>query len=369
MGEVVDFEVLLGGEQEDKGFSRMSISEDDSLVPNVYRSLKESASENSLEEESVVIGDMEVVLNDNGVPHMRNKRTSELLSFSSWSFTQLSEKLGMGAAGYLKKCLTAGMNELVPENFNRWIEKHSSKELMFRTHTVDSNGVKSLRAIVSNRYGLFDHIDVVASLQNVLGRSTELRVDSSFMSPDNMSLRLVDPTRVINEGVGVGDGSVVGLSIRNGQTGQVSLEVEFMIYTLICTNGLFIGQDRGRMLYKKHYSIERADFEKSFVESIERFPDYIAAAHRTVEDARSVRLASIFDDEEAVRNYTKQVVGLSEDEASAVESIMKADWEMSLWGLSGAVTQFAQTIGSSERQYKVEQTAGKIITRGLQLVA
>lgn len=369
-------ETLLGGVKEDTGFSRWRTDYDESLVSSVYNVLFDHAQSNTLKQFQIRFGDIQAFLNDQGIPFLYHKDTHQDMLFSPWSLSQLSEKLGMGAAGYLRKCLKEDMPELVTENLNRWIRKNDGKTVILRTHEdravatpPDSRPPTRLRAVVSDRYGFFDHVDVIGSIRDVLGQHSELKVESSLFTPDNMMLRLIDPNTVVLPQSDRAYGSYVGVNIRNGQTGQVSVVIEFMIYTIICSNGMFVGEDRGRVFYRKHYGIDRPTFRSDFSRSLEKFPEYVEAAHRTVDEARQIRLSAVFPLNNGLKDFVQRITPLNDEQYDAVESIMVADWDESLWGLSGAVTQYAQTVRNAHEQYKLEHLAGKIVEHGLRLAS
>lgn len=358
------YEELLGGFPEDHGFERF---EEGDYVGKIFEGLLDDAENVKLDEMDVRLGDLHVSLREDNTPVI-NCYNKQFL-FSPWALTQLTSNMKMSAAGYFKKCIQNNMAELIPHNLNKWLEKNSNKEVVFRYHT-EQNGNDRLRAVVSDRYGFFDHYHVMDSIHDLYeqGLFDGLNVDASYINPDNMSLRIIDPHKVIVSGVGNDDGSTIGMNIRNGQTGQNSVMVEFMVYTMICTNGLFIGKDRSRIYYQKHFNVSTEDFKEQFARSVERFPDYIAAVKEPIEKSRQLSLSRLFQSEDDIIDFVKLHTKLTKEDISQISNIHAQDWDDSLWGLSGAVTQFAQT-KSAEHQYQLEQSAGDIINHGLRLVA
>lgn len=359
----MELEVLLGGNVEDKGFRRVSI---DSATHQLEAldNLMADATEVELEDELVKVRDCWVDI-DGSIPmlHYYSYDGEKELLFSPWALTQFCNKLGMNASGYMFKCLRNEMGWLVPTNINEWIKKApQDKELFFRRHG------NTLRAVVSDRYGVFNHTDVVECLQDLI-RENDLRIDSVGMTPDNLNLRVISPSKIIVPGGGGNDGSSVGIAINNGQTGQVILGLEFMTYTFICSNGLFIGTDRSLMFRRKHFSISREEFRKDFLTAIEKFPDYIAAQSGVIEKARQTRLDRVFKTVDDQNDFLQKTLNISEDSVEDLNDILHHDWDYTLWGLSGAVTQYAQLANNSSRQTQLERIAGKIIEEGIKLAA
>ncbi len=365
------YEEILGGVVDDFGFAKFGSTKSTDQGA-IMGQLLEAAKKVSLEEEDVTLGNVRVSLRGDGVPYLETLGGRQFL-FSPWAMTQLNEKMGMGASGYIKRCLYNDLNELVPININRWLEHNSSKQVVFRIHTNYTTGTETIRAIVSDRYGFFDHLDMLECISEAIVEGDTLKdglqIASASITPDNMSLRIIDPTKVIIQGVGNDDGSTIGTNIRNGQTGQSRLNLEFMIYTYICSNGLFVGTDRSLVYSKKHYSIEREEFKEGFLRSIEKFPDYIAATYSLVELSRNIKLSDIFRTEDDIKAYLTKYLGLSDTQVEQVSSIQEASWESSVWGLSGAVTQYAQLVGNSSKQYDLEKAAGNMIEYGIRVAA
>ncbi len=367
MSNIISYEKALGGNVEDIGFDRYSVNDvQDSR--SLFTDLVSSAEANtSLENMGVRFGEMRMDLDTNGFPYLDSPH-SKPLYLSPWGMTQLSEKMGMGGAGYVKKCMVNNMNDLVPTNVNRWIEKNAEKNVVLRIH---SGSKDTVRSVVSDRYGFFDHTDALAALHEVFLRNdlSHLKIESSSVYVDDMALRIVDPEQVIVRGNGTNDKSTIGMQIRNGQTGRVCVSVDFMVYTSICTNGLFIGADRSNIFRQKHFNVSTRKFQEDFHRAVERFPDYIAAVRRYLEASRSLPLTRLFSSEEQIFNFVKKHTRLPYDKIEVVSSIQEANWEPNLWGLAGAVTQYAQQVGNSDLQFQLETQAGAMIENGLKVAA
>ena len=94
-------------------------------------------------------------------------------------------------------------------------------------------------------------------------------LESYLVTPDNMQLRLVDPEKVIvqRENQNGSDRSTAGMLIRNGMTGMSSVSIEFLIFTLVCTNGMVVAFDKGMVYNRKHYAIGREQFIQEVVKT------------------------------------------------------------------------------------------------------
>lgn len=280
-------------------------------------------------------------------------------AFTSTSFAQLCEKSGAGVTSYMKKCITSGLGALVPLNLNKWLGTQGDREFMLRLHEG------SVIAVLSNRYGVFDHFDALDCLADALERHTEgqqrYAVDAYALTLDNMNVRLVDTEKVVLNDQSYGrDESTAGLIFRNGQTGQSFASVEFLVYTFACTNGLIVSQDRGAVFRRRHINIDKVSFRDQLVMALEKFPAYVEAARKDMEAARAVRLNP--GKLESMVPTLQSDLGLSEDEVGKLFLVMENQWDRNVWGLAGAITEVAQQF-TAERQYQFEKYAGELVQR------
>jgi len=349
-------ETLLNDVRDDRRLTRVGIDAGswNRVFGDVMRQVEDISSRYS--DRRVKAGDVRVELTDNGVPFLYDKKRDEQLWFSPWAFAQMCDKLGMGATQYMKKCLKEGQNDLVPLNMNRWIERNRDKDLLMRLYDGDL-----VKGILSGRYSMFNHDEVLGSLQQALG-SGRYVLESYAITPDNMQLRLVDPEKIIvqRENQQGTDRSSIGMIVRNGMTGMSSISIEFMIFTFICTNGLIIGADKGLVYQRKHYMIGREQFIEEVTKTFERFPEYVTAAKEDVEKARQVRL----DIERRVELFEliKKELRCGNEMMDKIKATMENKWDRTAWGLSGAITEVAQEL-PSERQYEFEKFAGDLMER------
>ena len=353
-------DMLLGEKEEEEVLQRFQLDSgrSEEMIFNQAIEKVERIS-SRFKEVRVKTQDLRVKLDGFGVPVIECAVTDEEYYFSPWAFTQMADKIGMGAAQYLKKCLKQKENDLVPLNMNRWIGKNGDKDLLLRIY--DNNQVKG---VLSSRYAIFNHDDVLNSMKDVLydGQNRGYQLESFSATPDNMQLRLVDPEQVIiqRERPGGTDRSTAGMIVKNGQTGMSSISIEFMVFTFACTNGLIVADDHGVAYRRKHYAVGRERFIEEVIQTFGRFPDYVEAAREDIERARSTRL----DIEKRVELFDliKKELRCGNEMVDKIKNIMDSRWDRTAWGLPGAITEVAQEL-SSERQYQFENFAGNLMQR------
>lgn len=273
------------------------------------------------------------------------------------AFSQLCEKSGMGVTSYMKKCLAQSYQiaSLVSENLNRWLGLQGDKKIMVRVCG------DTVIAVLSDKYGVFDHGDALDCLNKALGSSGQYQIEAHSLTVDTLSLRLVDTEKVVLHDASQGrDLSTAGMLYRNGQTGLSVASVEFMIYTFACTNGLIVSEDRGVVYRRKHISIDKEDFTRQIAATLEQFPAYVAEARKDMEQARLRRLQ--VDEQVRLRAHLKTSLGVGEETVSEIFDVMEERWDTNAWGIAGAITEVAQKF-SVTRQYQFEKYAGELVRK------
>ncbi len=261
------------------------------------------------------------------VPTLMVKGAAEYL-FTGTAFSQICEKSGMGVTSYMKKCLSNGLGDLVPQNLNEWLRTQEDRPLLVRTHG------NSAIAVLSDKYGVFDHGDALECFSTALDGQREYKLEAHSLSLDNMSVRLVDPEQVLLHDKSLGrDSTTAGILFRNGQTGQSYASLEFLLFTFACTNGLIVSQDRGIVYKRRHISIDRRDFTEQLVAALEQFPAYVEAARMDIERARNVRVDTVR--REALRAQMRAGLGVGEETVTSIFEMMDNRWDANAWGLAG----------------------------------
>ena len=291
------------------------------------------------------------------VPVVQFKGTRRTLPMTGWAFSQLCDRVGMGATAYMKKCLKSAQGSLVPLNVNSWLGMNGDKEFLFRVYEGE------IIAVLSEKYGVFDHAEALNCLQTALGtEDSRYSLESYSITPDNMNVRLVDPENIImTDPLGKTDTSTAGIIFRNGQTGRSSISIEFMVYTFACTNGLIITKDRGVVYYRKHIQVDQEHFVQEVVNTLQTFPEYTRHVRADLEDARTRKVDLVSD--RALMEKVKRDLSIGEDTLEKIVDVMVNDWDQTIWGLSGAITQVAQDF-NAQRQYEFEKYAGTLVHWG-----
>lgn len=109
---------------------------------------------------------------------------------------------------------------------------------MLRTFVdTDNSDTGILRALTSSSYKVFDNEDVLqTTLPQLMDSDADWQVVNGTLTDQRMYLRLKSQNQVAD--AAVGDAMANGLLISNSEVGMGSVNVQQLIYTLACLNGM-----------------------------------------------------------------------------------------------------------------------------------
>lgn len=272
---------------------------------------------------------------------------------SKYALGQLGAKIGV-PVNYLDKCVASGRIELAQQNVNSWLEDYN-KGLFIRECAGE------IRGILSTKYAVCDTHEILEVLEQKLDLST-FNIKGYFLSPERFHLRLVQKERmkVDNEDL------FAGVIIDSSDVGRSTLDVRFLVFKQVCTNGLIVSQNSSSLFKQKHIGITAEDFSSGFSKSIEILPEIVAEVTKRIEATRSVKLDKKFSklSDEEMENLIKQIkeeTKLSEANAKKVIEIMQAKrYDISQWGYINALTDVAKGL-TLESRLELEKYAGTLL--------
>ena len=256
---------------------------------------------------------------------------------------------------------------------------HSKGEQRRLVRTLDGR----VRAFLSDAYNLdLDNFDVF--------RMAALAIEEAGLGPDNvvsaevterkLYIKVVSPRMeaVVTPEVGMlKEPQVVqaGFVLSNSETGLGSLRVSQMIYKLVCMNG-WIREESYRQRHigktleaEENGNVYRSDTRLADARArLLKVRDHVSAAldegafHDLVariQWSASVRLESPAD---KVVEAASKKFALSQSEKDNVLSELIAGADLSLWGLSNAITAAAQTVASYDRATELEAIGGRMFS-------
>ncbi|GHV33152.1 hypothetical protein FACS18949_06330 [Clostridia bacterium] len=228
------------------------------------------------------------------------------------------------------------------------------------------------RAFLSDRYRRIDNYEIAQNVLPIIGEMPDARVESCEVTENRMYLKIVNPRLELD--VVPGDTVQAGIVISNSEVGLGSVSVMPLVYRLVCANGMIVN-DYG----KRKYHIGRENEEswelfsdETLIADDNAFMLKLADIVRTAVDA--AKFAVIVDKlrDAAHTRITAPVVdmveltgrqyGFTKIESDGILQHLITGGDLSLYGLSNAVTRAAADVESYDRATALEGAGWQIVT-------
>lgn len=282
----------------------------------------------------------------------------------STAHAQLANALGIPKTYYDR--LMSNAPDLLVKNVNHWLQKEPERKLV---RTLDDG----IRAILSDRYRPLDNIDVAEAVLPHLQRLGG-EVISGQITDGHFYLKASTP-RIRGE-VAVGDMVQTGVVISNSEIGDGSLRVDEMTYRLVCLNGAIHGQAvRKNHIGRKHDADElsgrefyrdetRQAEDKAFFLKVRDTVSNVLSQDRldrNLEAMRGAKEKKIEVDPCQVVECAAKRFGLGEFERGSILKHLIEGSDLSVFGLSNALTRASQDVESYEMATAMEAAGGRIL--------
>jgi len=279
---------------------------------------------------------------------------------------QIATKLGIPSKYYDR--MREDDARLLAANVNHWFERQPMKRMV---RTLDGN----VRAFLSDRYRPIDHHEIAGAILPMIADMVGAKVESCEMTDTKLYIKVVNPR--IEAEVVKGDVVQSGLLITNSETGHGAVKVMPLIYRLVCSNGL-VAADSG----KRKYHIGRInEFDDTFelyrdetikadnaafvmmLQDIVRATVDMVKFENIVKTMRDATKAPIVNkDIPKVIELTSKEYGFVGDESKGILDYLIRGGDLSLYGLTNAITAKAQEVESYDRSTELEMIAWDVMT-------
>ena len=257
---------------------------------------------------------------------------------------------------------------LLSYNVNRWFQKEPEQKLL---RTMDGKA----RAFLSNRYRRIDNLDIARVVLPIIGEMEGARFESCEITDDRMYLKVVNPR--LQAEVVPGDIVQAGIMISNSETGLGAVNIQPLIYRLVCSNGMVVNEAAARRNHVGRVTDSEENFsvysqatldaeDKAFVMKIQ---DTVRAA---VEEARFSQVVGKMREAKAAQMDTHDVPAvvklaskefhITDSESTGVLQRLIESNDLTLYGLSNAVTRHSQDVESYDRATKLEEIGYSVMT-------
>ncbi len=258
--------------------------------------------------------------------------------------------------------------ELLSINVNSWFER-SSKQRMLRV--MDGRA----RAFLSNRYRRIDNYQIATAVLPIIGEMKDARVESCHITENRMYIKVVNPR--LQQEVVPGDIVQAGTIISNSEVGLGSVSIQPLIYRLVCSNGMVVNDAATKRNHIGRVNSAEENFQLYSAETLEaddhafllKVQDTVRAA---VEEAKFSQVVDMMREASEAHMNTAHVpeivrltsrdFGLTESERDGVLQYLIEGNDLSLYGLSNAVTRYSQDVDSYDRATDLEAVGYTIMT-------
>ena len=275
---------------------------------------------------------------------------------------QVASALGIPAKYY--DIMQSQKPELLAQNVNAWL---SDRENSYMIRTMDYGGGRVARALLSDRYRRIDNMEIASAVLPLFAGSDQYEVISSEVTENRMYLKIL--SRRLEMEVVPGDYVQAGVVISNSEVGLGSVNVQPLVYRLVCTNGMIVN-DMGER--KSHVGRAAKAVEDSFHiysdETMEaedkafllKLRDVTMAA---IEEGRFAQVVGKLKESAGIPitgkvtevvELTGKTYGFNTDEQDSILQYLIAGGDLSQYGLSNAITRASQDVESYDRATALE---------------
>ncbi len=271
----------------------------------------------------------------------------ESLSVTKPCHDQIAERLEIPTKYYQK--MKDEAPELLAHNVNTWL-KAKPREFFIR----GLGG--SVRALLSDKYRVIDHLDVIWCALNEL-QVNEVLIEDCYLSETEMNVKIKNPE--LKDFIRSKDDLILGgLLLVNSETGHRALRVEPRVFRVKCTNGMVIEEFITRQIHlgngNNGYDEEiYVSMRRSIRELFGRFGEIVLALRESTEIKITSPLKVIGN---VVEHYR-----LSEDQKASILMAFGAEPELDQYGIANAITRAAKTEENWERGLEMERIGGKVL--------
>jgi hypothetical protein len=279
---------------------------------------------------------------------------------------QVASSLSIPAKYY--DLMQAEKPDLLAENVNAWM---TTRDQNYMIRTMDGTA----RALLSDRYRRIDNLEVAGAVLPLFAGMDGVEVMSAEVTDSRLYLKVVNHHL---EMACVGDRVQAGVVISNSEVGLGAVSVQPLIYTLACTNGMIVNSLGERKTHVGRAAKGLEGFEMISDETAEaedkafmlRLRDITMAAidevkfGMVVDQLAESAGAKITGRVPDVVELTGKEYGLNQGEQDGVLKYLIEGGDLSLYGLSNAVTRYSQDVESYDRATSLEGLGWQIATMG-----
>lgn len=275
---------------------------------------------------------------------------------------QVASALGIPAKYY--DMMAAQKPELLAENVNAWF---GDKTVSYMVRSMDYGYGRVARALLSERYRRIDNMEIAAAVLPLFAGDDQYEVVSSEVTENRLYLKIVNHRLEME--VKKGDVVQAGVMISNSEVGLGAVSIQPLVYRLACTNGMVVNS----LGERKHHVGRQA---KAVEDSFELYSDETMEAEdkafllklkditkAAIEESRFAQVVDKLKEAagipitgavQEVVQLAAQNFGIVQEEQEGILKYLIEGGDLSLYGLSNAVTRASQDVESYDRATALE---------------
>ena len=254
--------------------------------------------------------------------------------------------------------------ELLARNVNSWL---ASRDQSYMVRSMDYGSGRVARALLSDRYRRIDNLEVASAVLPLFAGKEEMEVVSCEVTENKLHIKIVNHR--LEMAVVPGDYVQAGVVISNSEVGLGAVTVQPLVYRLVCSNGLCVNDFGER---RAHVGRAAKALEDSFTiytdETLEAEDKAFMLKLRdttlgAIEEARFAQIvgrlqettqAKITGRVQDVVELTGKAFDLNQGEQDNILNYLIQGGDLSLYGLTNAITRASQDVESYDRATALE---------------
>lgn len=277
--------------------------------------------------------------------HLIGRDGENEMGLTPYAFSQLCTKLGIPTQ-YMKKCIESGFSPLVMSNINSWLDNFGHKKLLIRKYG------DIVRGILSDKYSICDTPEILSAIEQS-GILNGMDLQGYMINPSRFHARFVGAKMKV-----VGEDLFAGIQIDSSDVGRSKLDIKFLIYKQVCTNGLVLPQSAGNIYEQKHIGISSDKMVETLHDSFNSFANKVTDATSLIDRARDIKIT----DTESLYGMIKNGAKVGEDAVEKIVNVAVNNYGLTAWGVVNAITEVSQDY-TLEHRIVMERYAGVLLTQ------
>lgn len=283
---------------------------------------------------------------------------------------QVASTLGIPAKYY--DLMQAQKPGLLAENVNAWF---GDRESSYMVRSMNYGNTPVARALLSERYRRIDNMEIATAVLPLFAGQADYEVVSCEVTENRLYLKIVNHR--LEVAVVPGDYVQAGVVISNSEVGLGAVSIQPLIYRLVCSNGMIVN-DFGE---RRHHVGRQA---KAVEDSFELYSDETMEAEdkafllklrdttmAAIEETRFEQVVGklrqsagipITGKVQDVVELTSRNFGINQDEQEGILKYLIAGGDLSLYGVSNAITRTSQDVESYDRATALEGIGWQVAT-------